>query len=136
MSVKENTKATPVEVGAKVDSKCGACKSLTKHIVISMEGEKPAQVRCNTCDRAHKYRPAPKAPSPKVKKNPHREEWLRLSANWDPQKAIAYKTSKSYKPNDIVNHSKFGLGQVTQLRDSAMMNVLFESGLKLMLCGK
>lgn len=136
METPEKKAAEIVAVGENVQSQCGACKSLTSHIIIAMEGEKPAQVRCTICERSHKYRPAPKPRVTKAKKNPDLEEWTKLSPTWADKKQIPYSTSKAFKVNDIVNHAKFGLGQVRQLLEPQKMMVLFEAGVKLMVRGK
>jgi len=129
--------ADSITIGGKVKSKCGACKELTTHTIVSMTDDAPAQVLCSICKRTHLYRPAakPKAVKPK-KVNPETEEWLRLSPKWEEAKAVQYKMNKVFKKGALLAHGKFGLGQVQQTLGAGKMRVLFESGVKLMRCGE
>ena len=145
MSLKGNILASTVEkaavefvVGGSVESKCGKCKSLTKHIVIALEDEKPSKVGCTICEAQHKCRPAPKPRVAKApgasKKNAEAQEWAKLSPKWDEAKAKPYSMKNAFKRNDVIKHPDFGLGQVQQLVEPNKMRVLFEPGVKLMVC--
>ena len=124
-----------IRVGSDVQSQCGACKELTKHTVLSMGEKRPLRVRCHVCDRDHNYRPPPKAGGNRpAKKDPDVALWEKLSTGWDATKAKPYGMGKSFDKGDIVQHSKFGLGQVQLISGKDRMRVLFETGLKLMVC--
>jgi len=127
-----------IKVGSDVKSKCGACKELCTHIVVSMNEKKvPLQVRCYKCGRSHLYRPETKARTAgSKKKNPDAEEWLRLSQKWDESKAGGYSMTNEYKNGSLINHKKFGIGIVRQNLGAGRMRVLFEDGLKLMCCAE
>jgi hypothetical protein len=138
------TKTEPIAVGGAVQAKCGKCKAETKHTVLAMVEEKAERVRCTICEADHKYRAPAKpraAAKPRVakapgaaKKNAEVEEWAKLSPKWDIAKAVAYKTDASFNKNDLLKHKKFGVGQVQQLIGTNKVRVLFETGVKMMLC--
>jgi hypothetical protein len=130
------TSTVLITIDSDVQSKCGACKTLTTHVVLSMEADCPLQVRCSICERSHKYRPPPKSRAARArKKNPEVEDWAKFSPKWDKEKAITYSTATVFSINDLIHHSKFGLGKVRQNIQPNKIRVLFEDGIKLMICG-
>ena len=42
--------------GSDIDSKCGKCGMELAHVIIAMDGVRPAMVQCKTCQSKHKYR--------------------------------------------------------------------------------
>jgi hypothetical protein len=88
--------------------------------------------------------PAPRSSSPKspsvsskAKKEPgraEREEWESLRASMEGKQVHAYDMNGKFRANDLVEHSVFGLGIVQLVVGPNKMNVLFESGKKLLRC--
>ena len=129
------TPSAQIAIGSNVQSKCGACKQVTVHAVITMEEKVPLKVRCSICERAHKFRSPPK---PRTTKSPKKisemDEWKKFSSKWDKTAALAYSPDREFNLNDLVNHSKFGLGKVRKKIEPNKIKVLFEGGIKLMAC--
>lgn len=122
-----------------------------------MLGEKPKKVECLTCHGQHVFKA--NAPGSKEKKKrlskgttkskgkneaekkktrlerikeKENEEWRSALASRDLGTAKPYAMSSSYTIDDIVDHSKFGIGVVTNVINSQKMEILFEDGYKLM----
>ena len=110
------------------------------HTIEAMVGEKPARVQCNTCKSQHGYKPnAPKEASGKTrstepgkpaKGRASRYETLLKGKN--ASSAKPYTTSDEYEQGDVVAHPTFGVGAVVALRDATKIEVLFDSGLKVL----
>jgi hypothetical protein len=116
-----------------------------------MVGERVVRVECNTCRGVHNYSrektataPAPctssrkSAPvSGKARKEPgraEREEWDSLRAAMEGKPVQAYDMNGKYRANDLVEHAAFGLGIVLLVVGPNKMNVIFQSGKKLLRC--
>lgn len=129
------TPSAQIAIDSNVQSKCGACKQVTVHAVITMEEKVPLRVRCNICERAHKFRPPPK---PRITRSPKKisemDEWTKFSPKWDKTAALAYSPDRAFNLSELVNHSEFGLGKVRKKIEPNKIKVLFEGGIKLMAC--
>lgn len=140
MDSSAKTSTEPIAVGGAVQAKCGKCKAETKHTILALVDEAPSKVRCTICESDHKFRKPPKpraAKKPKVpKENPEVVLWAKLSPKWDTSKATAYSMKKSYEKSDIIKQKSFGVGQVQQILGAKKMSVLFEVGIKLMVCSQ
>ena len=81
-----------------------------------------------------------KVEKPKVKKKTkaelaqekERKLWEETLANKDLTLAKPYSMADSYESDDVIDHSKFGKGIVTNVINSQKMEVLFEDGYKSM----
>ena len=51
-------------------------------------------------------------------------------------KKIPYSLSGRFKVNDLINHSTFGLGVVTNLITDEKIQVIFKDGEKLLVAGR
>lgn len=140
-----------LSAGSPIEAKCTKCQNVTNHIIIAMIGDLPALVQCNTCEGRHKFR-APsvaKAKSLKTttqsattskrstKKDPAdsaREKWETLQLSLKAGQAKPYTMETAYHNNDIIQHSTFGLGQVQRFVSTRKVEILFQSGLKMLRC--
>lgn len=119
---------------------------------------RPKKVKCLTCQAQHIYRASEpgirkkaklkesadvskteKAPRKKRGKLARTQEketelWKEILANKDSASAKLYTMGGSYKIDEIINHSKFGIGIVTNIITPQKMEVLFEDGYKFMVC--
>jgi hypothetical protein len=122
-----------LKLGAEVESWCTKCRDMRRHKVLVLPKDgKPARVTCDTCKGDHFLRPNPPQ-SRKSSKAPvlRRKQGLSLT---DDQKATArpYQLHGVYHPGDVISHPKFGFGEVTEVRSSQRMIVLFDTTEKLL----
>lgn len=140
-----------LSAGDNIEARCTRCRTVLNHTIVAMVGERVVRVECNTCRGMHNYSgvkapagPAARSSSPKsptvtgkAKKEPgraEREEWESLSAAMGGKPVKAYEMNGKYRVNDLVEHAVFGLGIVQIVIAPNKMNVLFQSGKKLLRC--
>ena len=140
------TKGSKKEPGGTIDSWCGKCKMMLAHTIEAMVGDKPARVQCNTCKSQHGY----KAGAPGVTRRPVQREpgaapatpktrasrYQTLLKGKDMAVARSYSTKERYEQGDVVEHPSFGMGVTTAVKDGTKIEVLFESGLKVLVHGR
>src|SRR5688572_7222943 len=134
---------TGYKAGDEVDSKCTKCKMVLAHTIVAMVGDQIARVKCNTCNGEHAYRPPPSASEATAKKrraerkssNIERigaraaaSDYDVLMKNKDVSKPIPYAPSIKLSRDDIVQHPKFGIGLVTEVREGDKAHVAFPDG--------
>ena len=125
--------------GGNVDSWCGKCKMVLAHTIEAMVGEKPARVHCNTCKSPHTYKPhapgeagtAPRAPA-----KPRSTRYQTLLKGKDMAEAKTYSSKDRYSPGDVMQHPSFGFGVATAVKDVTKVEVLFETGPKVLVHGR
>ena len=62
--------------------------------------------------------------------------WTKLSSSIDTSTPIPYSMTSAFKEGDFISHVKFGQGFVVELLSDTKMAVLFEEGLKKLVCKK
>lgn len=142
------TELSKNQPGGTIDSWCGKCKLILAHTIEAMVGDKPARVQCNTCRSQHSY----KASSPvkavlrqtrqqagsgetgsqPVRRSSRYETLLRGSTT----DAKSYSPKDKYQAGDVLKHPNFGVGVATAVKDETKIEVLFESGMKLLVHGR
>ncbi|MBI4821074.1 MAG: hypothetical protein HY791_32740 [Deltaproteobacteria bacterium] len=113
------------------------------HTIVAMDGDKIAKVRCNTCKGEHVYRPPPSASEATamkrraLKKSAAEEaskvrtdasEFTMLVKGKDLSKATKYSVGMALTVDDVVDHPKFGVGLVTEIREGNKAHVAFAEG--------
>jgi hypothetical protein len=139
-----------LKLGGNVDSWCGKCKMMLAHTIEALVDNKPVRVVCNTCQAQHGYRPnIPNEPSrparqratsdgaagpalPRTRGNRYQV----LLKGKDMTLAKSYSIKDSYAPGDVLQHPSFGLGIATAVKDGAKVEVLFETGTKVLVHGR
>jgi hypothetical protein len=132
---KRPRRADGLAIGGDVDARCGRCKRESGHTITAMVGEEVAQVRCDSCNAIHKYRPTEAAKEKsqlasgikKERLSADVRDYRRLISGRD--KSEAYKHNLFRRPveGDLLKHKKFGLGYVQSVgMDKA--EVLFPAG--------
>ena len=154
---------TTKTAGDDVESRCLKCKAVTNHTIIAMTDDTIAKVQCNSCDARHNYR-APVPEKKKTSSTRRRRDGIltvsktgtskaktgastykktsikavnfeALIQNKDLTTAIPYAIDATLTAGDLVNHSIFGLGVVTEIQPVNKAYVTFqEHGTKLMAC--
>ena len=127
-----------------VVGKCTVCKDVTRHNVLIMKQEKPAKVKCLSCQDEHNFRAPPPskeereiiaAEKLRLKKNVEdRERWNELRPKMMESNAKTYAMDGLFKKKDVINHPVFGLGQVQKIAGPHKVEVLFEDGSRVMRC--
>ncbi len=144
-----------LSAGDIIEARCTKCRATTNHRIVAMVEEKVVRVECNTCGGVHNYYPPEKegkVPSSGSSRSTERkketvprksvsskgaaylEEWESLRAGMKPESAVPYDLKGKFKAGDVVSHPVFGLGVVKAVTASNKMEVLFESGMKLLRC--
>jgi hypothetical protein len=148
---RENKLNIKLSAGSTVETQCTRCRQLLNHTIVAMVGEKIVRVECNTCHGMHNYRAVkpvkePAAPRTAIKKpaaprkakaDPEAAaiaEWSSLQSGMDADQAIPYDMNRSYRVNNLLNHSTFGLGIVQSVMPNKI-DVLFQVGKKRLRCG-
>jgi hypothetical protein len=129
--------------GGNVDAWCGKCKLILAHTIEAMIGDKPARVHCNTCQSQHSYKPnAPGAAAREPRKRaagsgPVRaSRYQSLLKNKSTAGAKTYSSKDRYEAGDVLEHPAFGFGVATAVKDGNKIEVLFESGSKVLIHGR
>jgi len=123
-------------VGESVVSYCMKCKLSLEHIIIVMDGEDIAKVKCKTCLSLHKFRdPENLKKSRTVKKKEDTAKTAEML--WEMCVAEAqgkehtYDMIGKYRVGDIVFHTAFGKGIVRKVYYNKC-DVLFKDKERLM----
>lgn len=143
-----------VTAGGECDAYCTKCKRDTLHNIVAMDatGKTPAQVQCRSCQGTHKYRApkdAPAAATTKKAAAPAKaktatkktsttktpaapspaalyKRWEELVGKRAGVTAQRYKVTAAYGADDVIEHSRFGLGFVTEELAFNRIKVLFQ----------
>ena len=131
----------PPRVGGDIDAFCTRCKMLLGHTVLAMVGERPARVRCNTCQGEHVYRPAAAAPAARAsarageREKPVVTTWAALLQGKDLARARKYSTQNRFEKDEVIHHPQFGIGIVQEVRGDKI-GVAFKADVKTLVQGK
>ncbi len=121
------------------------------HVIIAMVGDQIARVKCNTCQGEHAYRPPPSASEATAKrrraerKNASAEkstvkataaEYDTLTKDKDLSKPKVYAVSVDLAKDDVIEHKKFGVGLVTEVKEGKKAHVAFPDGGKILIYGR
>lgn len=133
---------TGYKAGDEVDSRCTKCKLVLAHTIVAMVGDQIARVKCNTCDGEHAYRPPPTASEATAKRRraerkstasdvailPTAAEYAGLISKANVDEAVDYTPKLVLDRKMVINHAKFGIGVVTDIKEGNKANVAFEDG--------
>lgn len=129
-------------VGSNIDSWCTKCKLILAHTIEAVADGAIKRVQCNTCRGKHQFkgempgekkvRPALKnARAPKSRSKA--SDLARLLRGKDMENATPYNTRSHFSKGDVIDHATFGKGVVVEDRDMQKIEVLFESGPKILI---
>ena len=123
-----------------VNQWCPKCGDIKPHIRMDDAGDK---FKCVICNHEHERE---EAHGPVVHNLLTKEElesdalrleaWKRFTEDIDEAEIKAYSIRIKPEIGDIVRHSKFGVGVVTEMTDTTKAKILFEDGLHRLVCGK
>lgn len=139
-------------IGKEIDADCTKCKMLLNHIIVSEISGLVSKVQCKTCGSVHKYRNGAKKAAPgkrelttrTAKSKPSISKQMKESESllrWQKKKGampadqdiIDYRPGSDYVASDIVQHATFGLGFIERVVGKTRVEILFQTGLKLMI---
>jgi hypothetical protein len=107
-----------------------------------MVGDRVARVECNVCGSVHNHRgtaaPKPRSSSSRTPAQPRKTraqaQWENLMAEADQSRSIPYHLKTPVKTGDLISHPSFGMGQILSTTRPNKMEIIFEQGVKLLLC--
>lgn len=142
----------PVKIGDIIDIYCSRCRLNLDGSVAALQGEEVVQATCRTCNTTQKYRTpvdegmkrarmlrkafairdkrksmeaAAQPPVPAGESVTDR--WRVLTADVDSRFAAMYRSTGTYRLEDVIIHPKHGLGIVTQvLHENAFLGLFRE----------
>lgn len=122
--------------GDNIASYCTKCKLGLDHVIVAMDGETIAKVKCKTCGSAHKFRDPADPKKPRAAKK--QEDAVKAAeALWENCLATAkgkertYDMGGKYRVGEVVLHDTFGKGIVRKLYMNKC-DVLFKDKERLM----
>ena len=132
-------------VSGNVDGWCTKCKLELAHTIIAMSKNLPVKVKCNTCNSQHKYRTKQsgiskpksaksKSPARKIKtQEANYNDYISRLTDHDLTRVRIYSMDGSYKKDEIIEHTKFGVGIVLSLIQNNKIEMLFKDGPKVLI---
>lgn len=123
----------------QIEARCTKCRENTNHIIVAMLDDKPVKVQCNICQRQHKYRPPTGTKKSETRsasgyRTADQKKWELRCTDSVGETVKNYSMDATYKADTLVNHPTFGCGIVQQIVGVRKVEILFESGTKLMRC--
>jgi hypothetical protein len=117
------------QLGGDVDAYCGKCKEIREHVIAALKGpDKIERVQCRTCQSNHLYREhQPNTSSPRGATRASKKDLPRTVEGNGPLRV--YSMQERFDVGDRVEHPKFGLGIVVEVR-SVKIDVKFGRDVK------
>lgn len=120
-------------VGDDTLAYCGRCKAERTHTVVALKSDtEPAEVVCRTCDSRHRYRAGAArlagATSDTARRatGERRTTAIPISTT---KPARAYNTRETYAEGELIEHPRYGRGEIMSLR-GGKIDVRFGDGLR------
>jgi hypothetical protein len=122
------------EVGKEIEAYCTKCKIDRLAVIETLKSDGNInRVICRTCDGSHLFR-RPKGDGTKPPSK-RRKKGSVIVTEEELKKAKAYGFDTVYGIGDIITHPTFGPGSVVLVKSDGKMEVGFEMGAKLLVCG-
>lgn len=130
-----------IQVGDEIEAMCGTCKAATVHNVEVIKDGKVTKVLCKSCNKSHKYRKPVEEGEEKPKKRKkakakapaktkEQRKWSRVMGKVEGTEPQPYNMTETFEEQNVIDHSKFGLGVVSEVIDPTKISVVFEDGEK------
>ncbi len=124
------------EVGVEIDAYCTRCKSDARHTVITRYEEEIRSVLCQTCNSTHAFRPPrggneediPEPIAVRRRQSLQKLPWKTAIKRVAVEDAVPYSPSERYVESDVVDHSGFGIGYVSEVLSDIKFEAIFEDG--------
>lgn len=146
-----------VSAGSEVDAWCTKCRMDLMHRVVAAVAGTPKRVECQTCRTQHNYRapkgakdPIPKGeeapgatkkttgtpPKAKAKATARVSEWDKRVLGQTEATFKAYTPRATFRVDELLRHTKFGDGFVSELSGDGKITVVFRDGAKTLVHGR
>lgn len=104
------------QLGGDVDAYCGKCKEVREHVIAALNDDGSiGRVECRTCRSNHIYRErSPKTATTRSSTRGAKKELVSVIEEAGPLRA--YSMQERFAAGDRVNHPKFGVGVVVEVR--------------------
>lgn len=143
----------PLTAGSEIDSWCTRCRMDLGHRIVAMVDGRPKRVICLTCNSEHNYRaPASEKKTTKTRRTAGTaaqrvtqkakaeaervSEWEGRIAGQANDAFVRYSMDKSFAPDQLVNHKKFGEGYVVEVLDDGKVSIMFRDGPRVLAHGQ
>lgn len=122
------------QVGGDVETRCGKCKEVREHVIVALNPDGGiARVQCRTCQSNHLYRASStRTSSPRSTTRATKKDSAAVVENNGPLRA--YSMQAKFAAGDRLDHPKFGIGVVVEVRDSKI-DVKFGREVKVLIHG-
>ena len=127
------------DVGQEIEAFCARCKTDTPHTVVSRYDEEIRRVRCNTCDDVHAFRRPRGEDGDEPSEQPGRKKLVKAKPTWE---QVINKKKSTPRPwgldevfceLDVLVHSVFGVGFVSELIGQNKIEVTFQSDKRILI---
>lgn len=149
----------PLSAASEIDAWCTKCRLTLGHRIVALVSGAPKRVICLTCGSEHNYRLPPSAkagvrsqsggprasaaavlrssPSARVTskaraEHERYENWASRTLGKSVDAFTRYSMDRSFRPGELVIHSKFGEGYVDQVLEDSKVDVVFREGHKIL----
>jgi len=123
------------EIGKEIEAFCTKCKLDRLHAIETLKSDGNInRVLCRTCDGSHLFR-RPKGDGTKPPSKRRKKGSVILTDD-DMKKAKPYAFDTVFAVGDVIRHNQFGPGSVVAVKADGKMEVGFEAGAKLLVCGR
>jgi len=107
------------QLGGEVETRCGKCKEIREHVIAALkENGEIARVECLTCRSNHIYREAKTTTRTTSGRGTTRGTKKDGASGDSPGPLRAYSMQERFSIGDRLEHQKFGLGVVIDVRAS------------------
>lgn len=122
------------QVGGDVDAYCGKCKDVREHVIAAIDADGSiGRVECRTCHSNHIYRErSSKAATTRSSTRSSKKESSSTVEKIGPLRA--YSMQERFAEGDRVDHPKFGVGLVVEVR-AGKIDVKFGKEVKTLVHG-
>ena len=143
--INEDVMDVSMEDVGLINTWCPACNAKKPHSVLE-DDDKHHIVVCTECNLEHEKEDGPHV-RPQIHKSllsdednasdeARRQCWIRMTQNISEDKIQKYNIHLSLKEGNVIRHSKFGLGIVCEDIGDGKVEILFEDGLRRLVCGR
>ncbi len=123
-------------IGTEIEAYCTKCKMDRLHVIETLKSDGNInRVICRTCEGSHLFRrPKAEGSKPKTASKRRKKGAVTLTSE-ELRKAKPYSMTGVFAAGDFIQHAKFGAGKVLEVKSPGKMEVGFESGRILLVCG-
>ncbi|MFO0656140.1 MAG: hypothetical protein U0787_13805, partial [Polyangia bacterium] len=127
------------DVGQEIEAFCARCKTDTPHTVVSRYDEEIRRVRCNTCDDVHAFRRPRGEDGDEPSEQPSRKKLIKAKPTWEQVINKKKSTPRAWGPDevfcelDVLTHSVFGVGFVSELIGQNKIEVTFQNDKRILI---